>query len=581
MKALSRLALLMAILTCGLAARAQDVVPAPPTPAETDPEPADPQEADPDPVPDSADPDQDQDPDLAADPDPDQDQDLDPAADPDPDPAADPAEDDPLPEEHRPALDISVDPIDGLMTGDVFTLRITADAVTGDDLAIPRDQDFAPFEILDRRVRTEARGGRTVHVFELDLLALEPGAHELPPVRIRVVTREQVVGEVTTTPRPVTIGSVLGNEPNAEPRPPTQPVTVMQEDDTLWWILGALGIVLVTALLTLLFARWYRRRREAAKPPPPPRPAWEIAIEKLEALRQDRPAAVEEERVDQWVDGVSDALREYLGHRYGFDGLESTTDEVIAELRKSKVVGVSQDEIVAILHDCDLVKFAQAHFDAEQCDELLAGGFRVVRATTPKAVPMPSAPAASSGPTGSGGPPAPILQPKAPEPDHPDARWMGATEPAAAPAPTAPEAASAPAAPEPEPAPAPVAADPHDRWKPKDPPEAAPPAPSTEPTEPPEPAESAEPATASAESALADAGTPLAPMPPPGELPASPFAERPIPGTVPPRGETEERAIPDTLPGARLIPQTLPPADPQAGKDTLVDPEEPDPEARS
>ncbi len=328
-----------------------------------------------------------------------------------------------LPGDRQPVIQVALSPEDGLMTGDVLTLTLRVTTPARDDVTIPRGQRFAPFEVLRRPTpRVEVQGDRATHVFELELLALEPGDHELPPVTLRVVTADGVVGEVSTAPLRVQVGSVLGNEPNAEPKPPTDPVEVWQDDYTLAWLLGGVGLVLLGALLSWFFLRWWRRRPKAATPPPPPRPAWEVALEKLEALRRDRNAAVHEERVVAWVDQVSDALREYLGRRYDFDGLESTTDEVVAELRKRKLIGLSLDEVIALLRDCDLVKFAQAELGVEQSDLLLAGAFRVVRTTAPLGGTSGTGLVESGGAVAGSDrtrPPAPPVAPSG------DARWMG------------------------------------------------------------------------------------------------------------------------------------------------------------
>ena len=365
-------------------------------------------------------------------------------------------EEDPLPEANRPRLAVEVAPREGIVTGDLFTLTIRADALKADDIAVPREQDFSPFDVLDRRARVEEGNERAVHFFELDLLALEPGEHAIPAIRIRVVTADGVVGEVETEPVTITVGSVLGNEPDAEPRPPTAPVSVYEDDYTLAWVAAALGLILLTALVTWLLTRWWRRRQKEAAPPPPPRPPWEIALEKLEALRRDRVAAVEEERVVGWVDGVSDAVREYLGHRYAFDGLESTTDEIVSELRDRKLVGISQEEVAAFLGDCDLIKFAKASFDAEQCDTLLAAGVRIVRTTMHRPEPPPPEQGIPQTQTAHPSPvvvPMPAHAPIGREPDNPDARWMpkddpppAAEPPNEAPASEAPASASTPLA---------------------------------------------------------------------------------------------------------------------------------------
>ncbi|MFW5877038.1 MAG: hypothetical protein ACOCXM_09900 [Myxococcota bacterium] len=282
-----------------------------------------------------------------------------------------------------PDVEITAAPTEDLVTGDAVTLTITAIADADDDLAVPK-QSFAPFEVRKKNVREEdAEDGLQKLVFELELLAFEPGDHVVGPVELRVVTADGVIRTVETDPVNLEVGSLTANEPNPEPKPPTEPVPVMEDDYTLLWILGGLALIGLVALLTLLAARWWRRRKAAAAPPPPPRPADEVALERLHALRDDRALAEEEGRLVEWVDGVSDALRAYLGGRYGFEGLESTTDEALHHLRAMALPEAVVTEVTALLGECDLVKFAQASPQPERCDVLLEGAYRVVQRTRP------------------------------------------------------------------------------------------------------------------------------------------------------------------------------------------------------
>jgi hypothetical protein len=117
-------------------------------------------------------------------------------------------------------------------------------------------------------------------------------------------------------------------------------------------------------------------------PPPPPRPPWEVALEKLDEVRHA--GLLETGRFSEYFDRVNDALRSYLGARYGFDGLESTTDEIMHAMAAVPHFGLALPEILGFLQDCDLVKFANMTPTDEECTKALDAGERIVRATMPK-----------------------------------------------------------------------------------------------------------------------------------------------------------------------------------------------------
>jgi hypothetical protein len=285
-----------------------------------------------------------------------------------------------LPAGHQPTITVRLTPEEGLATGDVLHLELTVEVPEGDDVNIPR-QSYAPFELVGQDHSESVVGGRRRFVFALDLLALQPGELVLPAIAVRVITADGVVGTVRTEPRTVVVASLVANEPDAQPRPPTEPVVVMQDDYTLAYVAGALVLMALTALLTWLLSRWWRARPREVPPPPPPRPPAEVALEKLRALRRELTAALAEGTQARIVDGASDALREYLGHRFDFNGLESTTDEVIARLRHQRLSGVSLAEVTALLGDCDLVKFAKAVPDQADCEKVIADAERIVQRT--------------------------------------------------------------------------------------------------------------------------------------------------------------------------------------------------------
>jgi hypothetical protein len=295
----------------------------------------------------------------------------------------------PLPADHQPKIELSISPEKGLNTGDLVHIQITVDARATDDITIP-DRSLGAFEAYKKGVRIEPLADKKQRfVFTLDLIALEPGEQTIPEITLRVVTGDGIVGGVKTQSRKVKINALLGNEPNAKPKEATQPVQVMQDDYTLLYVLGGLLAALLVALVTLLIARWWRKREKKLPPPPPPRPPWIIAIEKLQQLEREKPKMIEQGKGGEFVDRVSDVVREYLGGRFAgghlaFTGLETTSSEMIAILRELRVEVNLLQEIIAFLFRCDLVKFAKVTPNQDEVDLVFAEAQEIVRNSTPQ-----------------------------------------------------------------------------------------------------------------------------------------------------------------------------------------------------
>jgi hypothetical protein len=308
----------------------------------------------------------------------------------------------PLPPHLRPAIEARLEPAGGVKTGEMVRLTITAEAREGDDVTVP-DQSFGALEVHDKQVRIEKSSqGRKRFVFQIELLALEPGEQAIDPVQLRVVTAEGTIGSVETRPFTVSVQSRLGNEPNAELKPPSEPVTVMQDDYTLLYVLGTLLAAAMVIGLTLWFSFWWQRRPRKSPPPPPPRPPWEVALEKLGELERLQPEMLEKNQGSEFVDRVSDVVREYLGGRFFggevvFDGLETTSEEMIETLRRVPVPTDLLNEVSAYLYRCDLVKFAKVVPDLEEASRIWQKAGDIVRVSMPRpggAPPIPEPPGA-------------------------------------------------------------------------------------------------------------------------------------------------------------------------------------------
>ena len=282
---------------------------------------------------------------------------------------------------------IALDAPPGTTLGDSIDVILTVAVAATDEAAVP-EQPFAPFEILDKKVFVELSpdGKLKTFTFELQLLCFEAGVHELGPIRVRVTSAAGELVELESNTSTIEVQSLLANEPDAQLKPPTKPVVVEQDDYRLLIALGILLAIALGALLAGLFMRWWQKRDRPEPAPPPPPPPWETALTELHELERGRAEAISEGRTEQWVDAVSDSIRAYLGRRFGFHGLESTTDEIADQLRRAKSLAIEPQDALGFLGQCDLVKFAKASLADEASLTLIDEALTLVDRTRPAAV---------------------------------------------------------------------------------------------------------------------------------------------------------------------------------------------------
>lgn len=303
--------------------------------------------------------------------------------------APDAGAEEPLPVEHQPRVTAVLDAKGPVALGEKIRLAIEASALEGDDVTVP-EQSFAPLEVVGKSVRVvPAKDGRQSFVFDLDFISLTPGVQQLKGVELSVVTRQGLVGRVRTEPFKVEVRSRIANEPNAAIKEPSKPVVVMQDDYTIPYVAGGLAAAALLALISVLAYRLWQRRAKPLPPPPPPRPPWEIAVEMLAELRRRKHEMLEAGLAGQFVDQVSDVVRRYLGGRFRFDGLESTSDEMLTFLRRASVPNELYQEVATFLRRCDLVKFAKLEPDAEEADWVLRKAQEIVQLGEPRVTQTP------------------------------------------------------------------------------------------------------------------------------------------------------------------------------------------------
>ncbi len=273
--------------------------------------------------------------------------------------------------------------------GEPFSLTIVVTHAPDQrfELAVP--SDLGDFEALGQeRKRVDGPQSSTT-TLTLELSAFKLGQLDTPALTLEVVSPD---GQATLpAPRAaVTVDSTL--PPDAQDkgadlydvRPPEE-VPIRS-----WRLLYALAGLLALGALAWLVRRYLARPKVLAAPVlPPPEPLHVRAMKALDALAAENLPAKGE--LKPYYFRLSEIVRAYLGERYGFEALESTTPELLSALRSRTTPGLPMEELATFAQASDFIRYAKALPTVDDCKRHLELAYRIVHATQ-AAAPQPAPP---------------------------------------------------------------------------------------------------------------------------------------------------------------------------------------------
>ncbi|MFI5299960.1 MAG: hypothetical protein ACHREM_17875 [Polyangiales bacterium] len=235
---------------------------------------------------------------------------------------------------------------------------------------------------------------RATTLLKVPLVVLSKEQHRkaftLPALRVVVLRRGGGDLWVCTSPHTIEIDQPIASTPHPTVRPGPPDVPQITRNERLQTIVTWASIGLLAGALAMAGWIWLQRRPKPPEPPPPPPDPLEVARAAIMSARReflDASAALKSRDAlpSAWgaptklfYDRLSDAVRAYLGARYGFDGLDCTTDEMIARLQRHRSPALPRERVREFLYECDLVKFAgmsatqdEAIATARAADELV------------------------------------------------------------------------------------------------------------------------------------------------------------------------------------------------------------------
>jgi hypothetical protein len=126
---------------------------------------------------------------------------------------------------------------------------------------------------------------------------------------------------------------------------------------TKYWVMFSIITLVVMLCVSYFVYRYLKNRRKKPKNKPKARIEADhvIALRKIDSLYQLYPYSVD--HLKPLAFGVSETLKEFFSHRFKVDATESTTDEMLALLKKEAVSSDSLRDIKILFQDLDLIKF--------------------------------------------------------------------------------------------------------------------------------------------------------------------------------------------------------------------------------
>ncbi len=293
---------------------------------------------------------------------------------------------------------------DSLYIGDPFQLVVEVQHAADERIKWPQilpsmpllegeQRSNAVLEVLDKSQTDSsfADDGTVTVRRTLDATIFDAGDFTIPAWTFDLLTvGSETVTEVRSTPLVIRVFAPP-LDAGDQPRDIKQPLD-LPFDWTPVFIWGLIGLGAVGTALTVWLLMRRRRPRDVVEEVVPKLsvPAHKTALNALRALEKDE--LWQRGEVKQYYTRISEILRTYLEERYKMLALESTSAEILADLRAF----VKQDtpeysQLSRILDTADLVKFAKTEPDADTHNSCLREAYIFVETTAedPQAATAP------------------------------------------------------------------------------------------------------------------------------------------------------------------------------------------------
>ena len=276
-----------------------------------------------------------------------------------------------------------------LFIGDQTELHLRAIGEAGEQVTMPvLDKELIPgVEIVDRTIvdTISLKDGRMQYDQYLTVTSFEDSLFYIAPLPF-------VSGDDTVWSDGLTLNVVQPFEMDTTDMAITD-IKGVYKAPVWWW--GIFRWVLLAVLLAGVGVAGYylitylqRRKLEEAGNEvvtEPLRPAEEVALEKLDAIKEKK--IWQQGQVKEYYTQLTDVVREYIARRFEVSSVEQTSDETLRDIRPLLSERKDlYDQLRKMLTLADLVKFAKWSTTPDENELSLRNAYTFVQETTIKSL---------------------------------------------------------------------------------------------------------------------------------------------------------------------------------------------------
>lgn len=227
-----------------------------------------------------------------------------------------------------------------------------------------RVAQIGSWDVKDLAVTQDKAAPFASHV-KYTITTFSTGTVTIPEISFTFTNDKGASQQIKSQPLAITVESVLAKEQDTGDIRDIKPPLQVRKPWGLY-LLWLLGIAAVIALA----AWWYRNYKKRhgllpETPAAPPVPPYQLAMERLEALKNS--GLIAEGRIKEYYISLTDIVRDYAGAIYEIETRDRTTSEIYAELKKKEPDKKTLVFIKDFFDECDLVKFAKYRPDEKIC----------------------------------------------------------------------------------------------------------------------------------------------------------------------------------------------------------------------